>query len=142
MALFHFQFLLPLNAHKIGNYTMTYMYVFNGNVLGTHLFSLLLRFHQTRRNLIYLKNKSIRTVPYTVLVVQCATFLTDRPGQPFLFSHRPEKHKLGRRRCDLASCHVSLDSVQRFQMKSRKCLSQSEARAAFLFFRSARKNTN
>ena len=34
---------------------------------------------------------------------------------------------------------VSLNSVQGFQRRSRKCLSQSEARAAILFFRSARK---
>ena len=50
-----------------------------------------------------------------------------------------KKNKLGRRRWDLASCQVSLNSVQRFQRRSRKCLSQSEARAAILFFRSARK---
>ena len=62
-----------------------------------------------------------------------------RPGRPFCFSDRPEKHKLGRRRCDLASYQVSLNSVQRFQRRSRKCLGQSEARVAILFFRSARK---
>ena len=39
----------------------------------------------------------------------------------------------------LASCQVSSNSVQRFQRRSRKSLSQSEARAAILFFRSARK---
>ena len=65
-----------------------------------------------------------------------------RPGWPFCFSNRLEKHNLGRGRWDLASCQVSLNSVQRFQRRSRKCLSQSEARAAILFFRSARKNTN
>ena len=37
-----------------------------------------------------------------------------RPGRPSCFSHRPEKHKLGRGRWDLASCLVSLNSVQRF----------------------------
>ena len=62
-----------------------------------------------------------------------------RPGRPSCFSDRPKKHKLGRGRWDLASCQVSLNSVQRFQRRSRKCLSQSEARAAILFFRSARK---
>ena len=62
-----------------------------------------------------------------------------RPGRPSCFSDRPEKHKLGRGRWDLASCQVSLNSVQRFQRRSRKCLSQSEAGAAILFFRSARK---
>ena len=62
-----------------------------------------------------------------------------RPGQPSCFSDRPEKHKLGRGRWDLASCQVSLNSVEWFQRRSRKCLSQSEARAAILFFRSVRK---
>ena len=62
-----------------------------------------------------------------------------RPGRPSCFSDRPEKHKLGRGRWDLASCQVSLNSVQRFQRRSRKCVNQSEARAAILFFRSARK---
>ena len=65
-----------------------------------------------------------------------------RPGRPSCFSDWLEKHKLGRGRCDLASCQVSLNSIQRFQRRSRKCLSQSEAGAAILFFRSARKNTN
>ena len=62
-----------------------------------------------------------------------------RPGRPSCFSDRPKKHKLGRGRWDLASCQVSLNSVQRFQRRSRKCLSQSEDRAAILFFWSARK---
>ena len=57
----------------------------------------------------------------------------ERPGRPSCFSDRPEKHKLGRGRWDLASCQVSLNSVQRFQRRSRKCISQSEARAAILF---------
>ena len=63
-----------------------------------------------------------------------------RPGRPSCFSDRPEKHKLGRGRWDLASCQVSLNSIQRFQRGSRKCLGQSEARAAILFFRSAQKH--
>ena len=62
-----------------------------------------------------------------------------RPGRPFCFSDRPKKHKLGRGRWDLASCQVSLNSVQGFQRRSPNCLSQSEARAAILFSRSARK---
>ena len=62
-----------------------------------------------------------------------------RQARPSCFSDRPEKHKLGRGRWDLASCQVSLNSVQRFQRRSRKCLSQSKARAAILLFRSARK---
>ena len=55
------------------------------------------------------------------------------------FPDWPEKHKRGRRHWDLASCQVSLNSIQRFLQRSWKCLSQSEARAAILFFRSARK---
>ena len=63
-----------------------------------------------------------------------------RPGRPScFFSDRPEKHKLGRGCWDLASCQVLLNSVQRFQRKSRKCLSQSEDRAAIFFYRPARK---
>ena len=50
-----------------------------------------------------------------------------------LFFRSAQKHKLGRGRWDLSSCQVSLNSVQRFQRRSRKCLSQSEARAAILF---------
>ena len=65
-----------------------------------------------------------------------------RPGQPSCFSDLPEKHKLGRGRLDLASCQVSLNSVRRFQRRSRKCLSQSEARAAILFFPIGPKNAN
>ena len=44
-----------------------------------------------------------------------------RLGRPSCFSDRPEKHKLGRWRWDLASCQVSLNSVQRFQRRSWKC---------------------
>ena len=40
---------------------------------------------------------------------------------------------------DLASCQISSDCVQQFQRRCRKGLSQSEARTAILFFRSARK---
>ena len=45
----------------------------------------------------------------------------------------PEKYKLGRGR------KVSLNSVQWSQRRSQKRLSESEARAAILVFRSARK---
>ena len=44
-----------------------------------------------------------------------------RPGRPSCFYNRPEKHKLGRGRWDLASSQVLLNSVQRFQRRSRKC---------------------
>ena len=62
-----------------------------------------------------------------------------RPRRPSCFSDRPEKHQLGRGHWDLASCQVSLNSIQRFQGRKQKGLSQSEARAAILFFWSARK---
>ena len=72
--------------------------------------------------------------------VQYAAFLRNQPRRTFLFTDRPEKkNKLIREHWDLASCQVLLNSVQRFQRRSRKCLSQSEARAAILFFWSARK---
>ena len=64
------------------------------------------------------------------------------PGRPSCFYNRPEKHNLGRGHWDLASWQVSLNSVQPFQNRSRKCLNQSEARAAILFLRSARKIQN
>ena len=60
-------------------------------------------------------------------------------GGHLFFFDPPEKHKLGRGQWDLASSQVLLNSIQWFQRRSRKCLSQSEARAAILFFWSARK---
>ena len=60
-------------------------------------------------------------------------------GRSSCFTDRPEKHKLGRGRWDLASCQVSLNSVQRFQRRSGKCIGQSETGTAILFSRSARK---
>ena len=44
-----------------------------------------------------------------------------RPGRPSCFSDRLEKHKIGRGCWVLASCQVSLNSVQWFQRRSRKC---------------------
>ena len=43
-----------------------------------------------------------------------------RPGRPSCFSDRPEKHKFDRKRWDLVSCQVSLNSVKRFQRRSWK----------------------
>ena len=40
-----------------------------------------------------------------------------RPGRPSCFSDRPEKHKLGRGRWDLASCQVSLKYKKRFLLR-------------------------
>ena len=62
-------------------------------------------------------------------------------GRPLCFSDWPKKYQLGRGLWDLASCQVLLNSGQWFQRRSWKCLSQSEARAAILFLRSAQ-NTN
>ena len=62
-----------------------------------------------------------------------------RPGRPSWISDRPEKHKRGSGRWDFASRQVSLNSVKCFQRRNRKCLSQSEARAAILVFLSVRK---
>ena len=65
-----------------------------------------------------------------------------RPGRPSCFSDRPQKHKLGRAHWDLPSCQVSSNSLQRFQRKSQKCLSQSEAGDGHLGFPIGPKNTN
>ena len=62
-----------------------------------------------------------------------------RPGRQSCFSDRPEKHKLIRRRWDLASYQVSFNFNQR---RSRKCLNLSEAERPSCFFRSARKTKN
>ena len=62
-----------------------------------------------------------------------------RPGRSSSFSDRPEKHKLGRGSWDLASCQISLNSIQPCQRRSRKCVSQSVATAAIFFFWSAGK---
>ena len=42
-------------------------------------------------------------------------------------NERPEKHKFGGGRWVLASCQDLLNSIQRFQTRSRKILSKSEA---------------
>ena len=62
-----------------------------------------------------------------------------RQGRPSCFSDRPEKHKPGRWHWDLRSYQVPLNPVQRFQRRSKMCLSLSESMAATLFFRSTRK---
>ena len=84
----------------------------------------------------------IRWIPFSTFRGEVENVSANqRPGRPSCFSDQPEKHKLGRGRWDLASCQVSLNSVQWFQRLNQTCLGQSEARAAILFFRSAR-NTN
>ena len=63
---------------------------------------------------------------------------TQRPDRPSCFSDQPEKHTLGR---TLRSCFLTSFSEFRSAVtESWKCLSQSEARAAILFFRMARKH--
>ena len=71
--------------------------------------------------------------------VQCATFLRNRPGQPFLFTDWPEKYKLGRGHWDLASCQVWLNSIQQFQRRSRK---RFRGQCGHLVFPIGSKNTN
>ena len=61
------------------------------------------------------------------------------PVSPSCFSDQPEEHARGRGHWDLAFYQVSLNSVQRFQRRIRKCFSQSEPSAVILFFRPARK---
>ena len=73
--------------------------------------------------------------------VQCATFIvrSDKTSMLYVVPIGPKNTKLGRGCWDLASYQVSLNSVQRFHGRSRKCLGQSEAMIAILFFGSARK---
>ena len=61
------------------------------------------------------------------------------PSRTFHFPRATGKRNSRPLRWDLSSCQVSCNSIQRFQRRSRKYLSQSEARTAILFFRSARK---
>ena len=63
-------------------------------------------------------------------------------GGHHVFSDQPEKHKLGRGRWDVDSRQVSLNSIQQFQRRIRKCFSRSEARTVILFFPIGPKNTN
>ena len=65
-----------------------------------------------------------------------------RPGRPSCFSDRPEKHKLGRGSWDLASCWVSLNSVQRFQRRSKKKSQQIRGQGGHLVYPIGPKNTN
>ena len=62
-----------------------------------------------------------------------------RPGRPSCFPIGTKNTKLGRGCSNLAFCKVWLNSIQQVQRRSRKCLSQSEARAAILLLQSARK---
>ena len=63
-------------------------------------------------------------------------YFRNQTGRPVLFTDIPEKYKLGRGRWELESCQILLNSVHRFQRRSRKCISQLEAWSAMLFYRS------
>ena len=65
-----------------------------------------------------------------------------RLRRPSCFSDRPEKHKLGRWPCDLASCQVSLNSVRRFQRRSPKMSQPIRGRGRHFVFPLGPKNTN
>ena len=81
-----------------------------------------------------------RWIPFSSFFREVENVSADqRPGRPSCFSDRPERHKFGRGLWDLALDQVLLDSVQRFQRISRKCLGKSEVGAAILFFQSAPK---
>ena len=93
--------------------------------------SFLIKLHVHKLSkLIYFKRQLTHMSSTRVHLSTMSHFLTDWPGWPF--------RKRGRGRWDLASCQVSLNSVKRFK-RSRKCISQSEARAAILFIQSVRK---
>ena len=68
-------------------------------------------------------------MPYFTIILQYIN-IPDRTGEKFSANQRPEKHKSGRGRWNVAPCQVLFNSVQRFQRGSRKCMSQSETRAA------------
>ena len=65
-----------------------------------------------------------------------------RPARPSCFSDRPEKHKLGRGRLDLASCQDSLNSIQRFQRKSQNMSQPMRGQGGHIVFWISPKNTN
>ena len=66
----------------------------------------------------------------------------DWPGCPFLFTFWPKKYKLGRGRYGLASCQVSLNSVQRFQRKSPNMSQPIRGQGGHIVFSISPKNTN
>ena len=65
-----------------------------------------------------------------------------RPGWPFCFSDQPEKPKFGRGHWYLASCQVSLNSVQQFQRRSLKMSQPIRGQGGHLVFLINPKNTN
>ena len=69
-------------------------------------------------------------------------FLTDWPAWPFLFTFQPDKHKFGRGHYVLASCQVSLNSIQRFHRKSQNMSQQIRGHGRHIVFLIGPKNTN
>ena len=59
--------------------------------------------------------------------------LTDRTERPSCFSNWSDKIRTWLLRYYLASCQFSLNSVQKFQWRIRKCRNPSEARSAIFF---------
>ena len=59
-----------------------------------------------------------------------------------MYNNRPKWPKPDRGRWDHVSCQDSMNPPKRFQIRSRKCLSQSEVSTAILDFRSDRKKPN
>ena len=55
-------------------------------------------------------------------------------GGHLVFSDRPEKHRLGKGRCDLPSCPILLNSVQQFQRRSRKIFQPIIGQSGHLVF--------
>ena len=74
--------------------------------------------------------------------VQCATFLTDKPGQHFLLTHRPENRNFVKDVEILLPVKFHWIPFSSFREEVKKWLSQSEARVAILFFPISPKNTN
>ena len=76
--------------------------------------------------------------PHIVHLSTMSHFLTIDQGGHLVSSIGPKNINLVED-IENASFQVSLNSVQRFQNSSQKCLSQSEAGTAILFLRSVRK---
>ena len=65
------------------------------------------------------KQQEAKKVTYRAPEFNVQPYYTDRSGRQVLFTDRPKKYKLGKGRWNLAFCQVLLNSVQRFQWRSR-----------------------
>ena len=72
--------------------------------------------------------------PHSVHLNTMCHFFDRSVRAAILFFLTALKRKLGRGRWHLTSCQVSLNSVQKFMRKYRKCLSESEASVTILIF--------